>query len=137
MKNLKCFEQLIKELEQLFTVGVSVTVAVKKTQVCFVLFAILDHNLGINNLLGLNKSFISDYYCRFCRATMYNAYRLCKEKLELLRNLKNYNSDVQSRSHSIKMSCMFNILPYYHLLLSPSSDKQHDWFSVVMSWQKL
>lgn len=130
-KNPNCFRKLIAELKQLFTEGVSVTVVQKTTQVFFVLFTILGDNLGMNNLLGLNESFISDYYCRFCRATKYNAYRLCIEKPELLRNLSNYDSDVQTRSHGIKTICIFHELPYYHFILCPSSDKQHDWFSGI------
>lgn len=119
---------MINQLNNLFTNGISITVKNQTLKVYFVLFAILGDNLGVNCLLGFNESFVSDYYCRFCKASKYMAHRLCCELSRLLRNEDNYKEDVENSSNGVKSECIFNSLPFFHSVLNPSYDLMHDWY---------
>ena len=127
-KNSKCFRKILEELNYLFLEGITINVDGKNQQVYFIVIGILGDNLGMNSLLGLHESFVSDYYCRFCLASKYDAYALSKENPELMRTLENYKKDVELRSHGVHTECVFNSLPYFHNVLNWTCDIMHDFY---------
>ena len=127
-KNSKCFRKILEEIKYLFSEGININVDGKNHQVYFVVIGILGDNLGMYCLFGLHESFVSDFYCRFCLASKYDAYELSKEKPELLRTLQNYKKDVELRSHGVHSECVFNSLPYFHNVLNWTCDIIHNFY---------
>lgn len=64
-KNENCFWKIIKELQYLSSVGITITVDSHVYQIHFVMLAVLGDNLGINSLLGFSESFNNDYFVEF------------------------------------------------------------------------
>ena len=98
-KNTKCFRKIVEELKYLFSQGININVDGKNQAIYFIVIGILGDNLGMNCLFGLCESFVSEYYCRFCLASKYDAYKLSEENPKLMRTLENYKKDVELSSH--------------------------------------
>ena len=73
-------------------------------------------------------SFVSDYYCRFCRASKYDAHKLYTENSDLMRNINNYEEDVKSLKNGIKKMSIFNQLPCSHVTLNSTCNLMHDFY---------
>lgn len=68
--NEKCLKPLIEELKLLEQEGLEfIFPDGKKQNVYFLLGLVLGDNLGLNSLLNFSKSFSSNFFCRFCKAS--------------------------------------------------------------------
>lgn len=65
--NDKCFENLVLELKYLEETGISINTGDENLQVHFIVALITGDNLGLNSILNFNKSFSSNFFCRFCK----------------------------------------------------------------------
>lgn len=130
----KCLGTLVNELKFLEEEGVDIwTSDGKLYHVHFILGLILGDNLGLNNLLGFNKSF-NGMFCRFCRLEKEGCRKECEEQQNKMRNVLNYNLDVQEGNPSesgIANECCFNSIPSFHAVDNFSVDVMHDIFEGV------
>lgn len=69
---------------------------------------------------------MSDYYCRICRSTKFEAGLLCEENKNVLRDKDNYEEDFAELRAGIKGDCVFNDLPFYHCAINKNCDPMHD-----------
>lgn len=96
--NAKCFNSFLSNT------GIVICHKNCEIKVYFVVVGLLGDNLGLNSLLGFNASFISEYFCRICRAPKSVT---CCAKLKdknLLRTFQNYAQDITDFSHGIKIA---------------------------------
>ena len=132
--NQRCYCKVIEELKYLSEKGIVINVNGESHQIYFVVMGILGDNLGTNNLLGFPECFVSEYYCRFCRASKYSAYTLELEKVELMRNVENYEQDLINNTHGVLRPCVFNDLPFFHNTLNWTCDLMHDFHLGVLRY---
>lgn len=132
--NEKCLKPLVDELIFLENVGVDIKVSNEQNyHVHFVLGLLIGDNLGLNSLLSLNKSF-SGVFCRFCKVSKSQSNTLYSEKFELMRNVENYNSDVDEANPKltgIKSVCIFNEIRSFHVVNNFCVDAMHDVFEGI------
>lgn len=125
---------LIKECIFLEKEGIDIEINNKKIKVHFVLGLIIGDNLGIHEILGFAVSFMANFNCVFCKVTRVNSQKLCCEDMSLLRNIIQYNLDLQSNDVSttgIKYECIFNKIPTFHAITNFSVDIMHDMYEGV------
>src|SRR5436190_24149316 len=112
-------------------------ITIIKTRVYFVVVALLGDNLasmasiGINGLFGFNESFVSEYFCRICRASKFVTCCTKFEDQNLLRTFKNYTQDGANFSHGIKEDCVINEIPHFDCTTNYTCDIMHDLFEDV------
>lgn len=68
--NKEIFAHLIKELDDLSSVGLSIDCKGKKRNIYFQLGLILGDNKGLNSILGFTENFLFGLPCRICRAPL-------------------------------------------------------------------
>lgn len=86
---------VIESLKSLSENGIDIELPNGATEkLYFCLAYIHGDNLGLNEILGFRRSFRCDYYCRVCKASKKECWKLCKEVPELLRNRENYENDL-------------------------------------------
>jgi len=73
------------------------------------LLALLGDNLGLNDLLGFNKSFSANFCCRACRSPKLEMAFQFEKDIELLRTVSNYEEDCKNFSHGVKEKYIFMI----------------------------
>ncbi|KYN04985.1 hypothetical protein ALC62_04128, partial [Cyphomyrmex costatus] len=112
--NKVSFKPIINELIHLEMCGITICVDNKEHQIFFSLVALLGDNLGLNDLLGFNKSFSANFCCRVCRSSKLETKFQFEENMELLRTVSNYEKDYRNCNYGIKEKCVFNEL-YFSL----------------------
>lgn len=68
-------------------------------------------NLGLNTIFNMMASFNSDYCCQICRASKEKMHKMVVKDEKLLRNEKNYETNVKESDVSktrIYKSTIFN-----------------------------
>ncbi|XP_070517896.1 uncharacterized protein [Cardiocondyla obscurior] len=128
-KNKKTFFPLIKVLKLLENEGILVQSNLGVKRVYFVLGLLTGDNLGLHQLFGLVESFSASYFCRFCKMHKKDTQKAVKEDPSLLRNLINYNNDIQLDNTSetgIKEECVFHDISSYHITENYTVDELHD-----------
>lgn len=130
--NAKCFNKVIEEIKFLSNTGIVICDTENyKTRVYFVVIALLGDNLGLNSLLGFNESFVSEYFCRICRAPK-SVTRCAKfENENLLRTFENYAQDLANFSYGVKEHCVFNEILHLDCTTNYRCDIMHDLFEGV------
>ncbi|XP_074111450.1 uncharacterized protein LOC141535425 [Cotesia typhae] len=98
----RCFAEIKTEFNHLAKKGITIEVDGENHTIYFVLIGLLGDNLALNSLLGFNECFISDYYCRFCRASKNEARKLTVENRCLLRTKQNYELDLLDHHYGVK-----------------------------------
>ncbi|KAJ8665440.1 hypothetical protein QAD02_007102 [Eretmocerus hayati] len=73
LSNDKVFKKLEEELKFLSREGIQVKAGGIVRTIKFKRILFLADNLGFNAALGFNEGFTSDYYCRICRCSKYEA----------------------------------------------------------------
>ncbi|CAH1105247.1 unnamed protein product [Psylliodes chrysocephalus] len=100
---------------------------------------VLGDNLGINSILGFTTSFISNYFCRFCKMHKKKCQVTNKIDETLLRNKSNYEIDIALNDISqtgIKNSCALNKIDSFHVVTNFSVDVMHDIFEEEVNIRK-
>ncbi|XP_031359195.1 uncharacterized protein LOC116182794 isoform X1 [Photinus pyralis] len=125
--NKKIFESLIDDLIFLEREGIYVDRPDGiQEKIYFTLFLILGDNLGLNSILGFNESFNSDHFCRICLATKQMSQVEVDQLKFILRSKETYNSHSTNFSHGVKESCIWNVLPNFHVTNNICCDMMHD-----------
>ncbi|XP_043279805.1 uncharacterized protein [Venturia canescens] len=123
------FRKAIEELEFLEKHGISIKTEQGSHQIYFSLQLILGDNLGLHSLFGLNESFRSNHFCRFCTIHQKDINTVFNERQCKLRDKSSYVSHVENIDPSvsgIKASCTFHQINGYHFLENYSVDGMHD-----------
>ncbi|XP_070529955.1 uncharacterized protein [Cardiocondyla obscurior] len=123
---LQNFIQVLKFLEN---EGILVQSNLEVKRVYFVLGLLTGDNLGLHQLFGLVESFSASYFCRLCKMHKKDTQKAVKEDPSLLRNLINYNNDIQLDNTSetgIKEECVFHDISSYHFTENYTVDELHD-----------
>ena len=94
--NFITFAPVIKEINELATEGVTVSVGSFQGTVRFAVAAIVGDNLGLHGMLGFVESFGGNYPCRICRASKELCRGMLVEEQGLLRDGDNYLKDVEA-----------------------------------------
>jgi len=105
-----------------------------KKHVHFAFSFVIGDNLGIHSILGLNESFSSNYYCRFCLADKTVTKELITEQSNLLRLKNQYVSHLENKDFGIKERCIFNDLKYYHIYENQCVDVMHDLYEGILRY---
>lgn len=132
--NDKCFENLVLELKYLEETGISINTGDENLQVHFIVGLITGDNLGLNSILNFNKSFSSNFFCRFCKTNKTVTYSQATEDRSLLRNIEYYISDLKQDSPDltgIKSECLLNKISSFHVVNNYYADIMHDIFEGV------
>jgi len=132
--NKNTFHKIIQELKYLETEGIEIQTSEKNVRVYFTLLLILGDNLGLNSILGFSESFISYYFCRFCKIHKNESKYQVIENEEYLRNIDNYNSDSLSLSYGVKEICIWHELSNFHVTNNLSCDLMHDMLEGVLRY---
>uniref|UniRef100_A0A0C9RKV5 Cya protein n=1 Tax=Fopius arisanus TaxID=64838 RepID=A0A0C9RKV5_9HYME len=119
------FSRLIKEMVELANDGIVIDIDGREETVYFAVARILGDNLGLNALLGFERSFNATYFCRTCEATKTMTKTQATERKVLLRNKNKYQKDVSNCTRGIKEECVFNPV-IDHICELPTVDPTHD-----------
>lgn len=128
------FEPVIKELNSLSTVGITVDTNVYKGVIKFHIAALTADNLGIHGLIGFAENFNANYVCRICSANKNQVHSLLFENSSLLRNVENYESHVLLNNVTltgIKERCIWLRLHGFKLFDHTAVDMMHDFLEGV------
>ncbi|XP_055914391.1 uncharacterized protein LOC129947743 isoform X1 [Eupeodes corollae] len=132
--NSKCLVPLVNELKFLEQEGLSIEASDGQVyRIHFILGLVLGDNLGLNSIMGFNKSF-SGVFCRFCRLDKDKCKTMCFEDPNKMRNILNYNEDVLQNNNQltgISSFCPFNAIPSFHAIENYSVDVMHDLFEGI------
>lgn len=115
-----CFKQLINELNSLEEIGILIQTSDGPKEVHFILGLIIGDNLGLNSICDFGKSFAANYFCRFCVAHKTLTHTLGKEEQTLIRNIENYNQDLETNDFSqtgITQNSILNNINSFHKFL--------------------
>lgn len=133
--NQKCFRALIDELQFLEVNGIDIKTKNGEIQrIHFILGLVLGDNLGLNSFLDFNKSFSSNSFCRFCKVKKCETQALTTENQDLMRNISNYEDDIQLHDPSetgIRNISQLNNLPSFHVVENYCIDVMHDIFEGI------
>ncbi|XP_057340567.1 uncharacterized protein LOC130677732 [Microplitis mediator] len=123
--NEKIFSKFIYDLKKLELDGIQIKVDNNEFNVKFVTLTIAGDNLGLNSITGFAESFNATYFCRICTTTKSESMTQVTENLQTLREVKNYDSDVENLE-KLKSLCIWNDLPSFHVYENWSCDVMHD-----------
>lgn len=132
--NKKTFDIIIKELTFLEKVGINITTDENVlVNVKFCLVALTGDNLGVHTILGLNESFSSTHYCRFCIDSKTNMNNQTVENPRLIRIKDQYEEHFENKL-GIKELCIWNEIPSFHIYENFCCDLMHDIFEGVLRY---
>lgn len=132
--NQVTFDVLIRELKFLEKTGVDITTEHGGlVNIKFHMIALIGDNLGIHSIMGLNESFSSIYYCRFCTASKTYMNTQTIQSSELMRKKTCYEEDLADLI-GIKERCIWNELPNFHIYDNFSCDVMHDLFEGILRY---
>lgn len=129
--NDKSLMSLINELRCLEEEGIDIKTSVGIKRVHFILGLVLGDNLGINSILNFSKSFSSNHFCRFCNDTKFVTRTLCEENPLSLRNINNYEKDLEEMSGGVTQNSILNNIKSFHVTKNYAVDVMHDVFEGV------
>lgn len=95
------FMKVIDVFQRLKHEGTSITVDNKQFKIYFDLILCLGNNLGLHSIFGLNESFSSNKFCRFCLTDRKNLKNIFNERDCELRNETNYESLLSKNDGSV------------------------------------
>ncbi|KAG5669916.1 hypothetical protein PVAND_000206, partial [Polypedilum vanderplanki] len=126
-----CVEPLVNIFVDLETNGIDLNIDNNEKKVYIVLCLLLGDNLAINEMLGLSKSFNSNYFCRFCTILKDESKQTVKECDNSLRSIDTYVHDLESKHNGIISDCYFRKLKYFHPITNYEIDVMHDLYEGV------
>lgn len=101
------FKKDINDLKCLHDHGLKLNLDSGQVTTHFSFMLYTGDNLGVNSITGFPESFNSTYYCRICRATHEECKWLTEEREDLIRNVENYESDLEHGTVSYRRESMF------------------------------
>lgn len=131
VENEHMLHQLIEELTYLEEEGITIETSEGSFTIHFVLGLILGDNLGLNTILGYNRSFNAKQFCRACKMGKLETQICAEEIFELLRNEENFENDWNTMDPTmtgIRENCVFNSLKSFHVTDNFCFDIMHDLF---------
>ena len=145
------FKRCLEELRQLQKTGIKVLINDKQYKIYFITSLVLGDNLGVNGLLGFTESFALTNCCRMCYAGPEQIHTLKQEDESLLQIEEKYNENIEymktcgndneistisirSSKSGIKEECLFNELPYFHVIENLTVDFMHDLLEGVCNY---
>lgn len=131
--NRKIFEPVINELKFLESEGINIKVAGNNYNIKFCLILLCGDNLGLHSILGLNESFSSNYYCRFCTEKKDTMKHQTHEIANSIRNKNDYHNHVLNNI-GIKEICVWNDLPSFHIYENITCDIMHDIYEGILRY---
>lgn len=105
------FTKAIDELKFLKNNGITISVDNKEYRLYFDLIQLQGVNLGMNSILGLTESFVTNFFCRFCLTEHKKLHLIFNEHDCVLRDKINYATLLDKHNISvsgIKEHCAFN-----------------------------
>lgn len=129
--NQRSLKPLVDNIKLLETEGITLNIQQKSYNLRFKLTQIVGDNLALNTVLGYNKSFSSEYFCRICKRNKLQTECDICEIPSSLRNEINYADDIvvnNSKITGIKENSLFNELADFHVTSNIASDIMHDWY---------
>jgi len=124
--NERIFHNIVKQLIDLENNGLIINVCGKEYTIFFYLTYIAGDNLGLNSILGFNKSFNSMYSCRICTASKTEYQKQFVENSQLIKKIESYSEHCNKKMFGVQESCTFNKIPAFYLLNNLSVDPMHD-----------
>lgn len=122
-----CRELLVLERKGINVDGINLKV---------LLFSVSCDNLGANVLFGFAEGFNAEYYCRFCECKKEETQKLVEENVSKRRSISEHEKQIDrlksnaelslKQTKGVKKNCIFNQLPYFHVLSNLSIDIMHD-----------
>jgi hypothetical protein len=129
-----CLLQLINEINFLEEKGQSISTGYGEFHVYFMLDLVLGDDLGLNSILEFSKSFLSNYYGRFCKTYKSIAQKLCVKNILCMRNRINYSDDVAKMDFNetgINKNSILNSIKSFHVNENYYVDVMHDVFEGI------
>lgn len=132
--NKNTFDLVIQELLFLEINGLNIATGEGQSiNIKFCLVSVTGDNLGVHSIVGLNESFGSTYYCRFCTVLKGDMHTQTTEDSKNLRVKEKYDEDLASK-RGIKEPCIWNQLPNFHVYENICCDIMHDVFEGVLRY---
>jgi len=132
--NEATFRPLINELQILEKSGLVTKEGIHIYIKCAL---VIGDNLGVHEICGFVKSFVANYPCRFCKASLNQIRYQTVEDKQLLRTVREYTNDLQKNDVSVTgltEICVWNQLDSFHILQNMSCDIMHDVFEGVCQY---
>lgn len=126
-----CVNPLIDLLIDLEKNGMKITIDNEEITVYFVTCLTMGDNLGIHTLHGFSKSFVANFFCRFCEMSLQDCRNTFEELSELIRVREKYENDVllnEFSSTGINHASPFHKLGFFHVTENYTIDIMHDFF---------
>lgn len=127
--NAVTFSKANNELHFLENEGIAINNGGIIHRVYFSLQLILGDNLGLHTLFGLNESFRSNHFCRFCLTHQHDINVVLHERNCQLRDEISYNAhvrDINPSTSGVKAPCTFHQLSSFHFIKNSCVDAMHD-----------
>lgn len=131
------FYKLIDIFNDIESNGIEIVTRNGKQKVYFCLGLIVGDNLALNSVLGFSRSFSSSYFCRLCKIEKTESKVKCEEDCSILRNLTNYNDDLNLNSPEktgIGENSIFNKINKFHVVENFYADLLHDVLEGVLKY---
>lgn len=129
--NEHMLHQLVDELIYLEEHGIEICTSEGPITIYLVLGLILGDNLGLNTILGYNRSFNAKHFCRACKMSKIETQSCVEEITHLLRTKENFENDrniMDPTITGIKENCVFDTLDSFHVTHNFCFDIMHDLF---------
>jgi len=129
-----CLQTLICEINLLENDGLDIVTECGSFHVHFILGIVLGDNLGMNSILEFSKSFSANYFCRFCKVDKLRSKQMCEEDISCMRNIDNYNIDIDIQNFSetgIYKESILNQIQSFHVTQNFCVDTMHDLYEGV------
>jgi hypothetical protein len=123
--NKKSFGALIKEFAYLEKEGITICIDSKEVRIYLTFVLVLGDNLGLNSIIGFQKSFSAKFFCRICKSSIDISKIQNTEDISTLRTKETYEIDAAALSYGIKEVCVFHHLPNFHVSQNMSLDTWH------------
>lgn len=133
--NLKTFRNIIDQITDLGKHGLTINVGNQQQTIYFSLLAIIDDNLGLNEIFGFTISFNAQNVCRICIADKIESRKQVKENTQMLRTKENYLKNCEDCSTGVKSKCVFNEIPKFHVIENACLDPMHDLFEGICRYE--
>lgn len=124
--NDRIFHNIVQQITDLENNGLIINVCGREYKIFFSLTYIAGDNLGLNSILGFNKSFNSMYSCRICTTSKTELHKQFVENAQLIRKIEDYSEHCSKKIFGVQELCIFNKIPAFHLLKNLSVDPMHD-----------
>lgn len=131
--NRKTFQPLIDDLLLLETIGLNINVKDQVFNVKFCVVLVTGDNLGVHSILGLNESFSSNYFCRFCTVTKLESKKMYTENALIIRRTDQYQEHLENKI-GVKEPCIWNDLPSFHIYENICCDIMHDIYEGILRY---